>query len=151
MPQTSIRVPDDFYHAVEKYRQEHHIQTWSQAIIHLAAIGLGTNTPPTQWGGARQGSGRSTKARFDMTENDIPKFVAQWWTSEDDRMNLSPWESVGDEGIEQYRVRGTLVLHTPDDPAEVAIMLVDVPSLLSTEQAFDMVRTEFIRLMEHLL
>ena len=151
MPQTSIRVPDDFYQAVEQYREEHHIQTWSQAIIRLASIGLGRELPATQCGGARPGAGRSSKARFDMSEDSIPKFIAQWWTKEDDSMNLSPWSAVGEEGIEQYRVRGTLVLRHPDDPVEVAIMLVDVPSLLSTEQAFEMARTEFIRLMEDLL
>lgn len=58
MPKQSITMTDEFWQAVEDYRQEQNIKTWSQALIDLAAKSLDKDVPLIGWGGARSGSGK---------------------------------------------------------------------------------------------
>lgn len=48
----SITITPEFHVAVEAYRQQHEIASWSQALIQLASIALKWEKPAAQgWGG----------------------------------------------------------------------------------------------------
>lgn len=51
----SITVTRAFYEAVETYRQQNSIKTWSQALVQLASIALQFEKPASPiWGGDRK-------------------------------------------------------------------------------------------------
>lgn len=54
MPREKITITDEFKAAVERYRQAHHLKSWSQALLELAAKQLGYESKPyPSWGGKR--------------------------------------------------------------------------------------------------
>lgn len=64
MKQKSLKMSDSFWQAVEDYRIEHHIKTWSEAIITLAMLSLLTmNKPIPETLPRRGGDHRSEKFR----------------------------------------------------------------------------------------
>lgn len=70
---TAITVTDEFYAAVEAYRQQHEIKYWSVALVLLASIGYEQETgdsipaPSPQHGGWR-GNENSIKALLERVD-----------------------------------------------------------------------------------
>lgn len=64
MKQKSLKMSDSFWQAVEDYRTERHIKTWSEAIIELSTICLLSMKKPVPMKLERRGGDhRSEKFR----------------------------------------------------------------------------------------
>ena len=55
----SLKISEDFENAVEQYKNDNDLQSWSYSIIWLAMIGLSTEgivvkSAPARWGGLRE-------------------------------------------------------------------------------------------------
>jgi hypothetical protein len=44
MPRPTVNPTDKFYKAVADYQRQHKLKSWSQAVLHLAALGLEQET-----------------------------------------------------------------------------------------------------------
>ena len=73
MSREKVTVTPEFKEAVAAYQAQHGLKSWSQALLHLAALGYEqeTGTPPPEpfaaWGGWR-GSEESIKALVDYAD-----------------------------------------------------------------------------------
>lgn len=73
MPREKITLTAEFKSAVSEYQKQHKFKSWSQALLHLAALGYELETarpapnPSPGWGGWR-GSEASIKALADYAD-----------------------------------------------------------------------------------
>ena len=89
MPREKVTVTPAFKQAVAAYQAQHGLKSWSQALLHLAALGYEheTGTPPpvpfAAWGGWR-GSEASIRALMNYADKLTDKGRNDPSESEDD-------------------------------------------------------------------